>query len=93
MAFTDVVENLGLLLTKDGFRGKDIAELKKKYMNAVHMLIDEPLFNLTLHPKHIAKSYRTYVRSILMYGAELLNHVDRKPLYGLDEKLVSTMFR
>lgn len=88
----DVVEYLGLLLTKDGFKGKNIVELKEKTMNAVQMLINELRFNLALHPKNISQAYQTYVRSILLYGAEYLNVEDRKPLNYLDEKLLDTLF-
>lgn len=43
------------------------------------MLLHEPWFNLALKPVHIARAYQTYVRSIILYGAELLSHEDRKP--------------
>lgn len=92
LEFKDVVEYLGLLLSKDEFKGKNIVELKEKTMNAVQMLINEPWFNLALHPKHIAQAYHTYVRRILLFGSELLNVEDRKPQHYLDEKLLGTMF-
>lgn len=55
------------------------------------MLIDEPWFTLALQPTHIARSYQTYVRSILLFGSELLRHDERKPLYYIDAKLINTM--
>lgn len=53
----------------------------------------DPWFNLALHPKHIARGYQRYVRSILLYGFELLNHDNRVSLYELDAKLLNTLFR
>lgn len=89
--FTDIVEYLGLLLNREGFKGKDPAELKEKCNNALKMLTHEPWFNLDLHAKHISRAYQTYVRSILLYGAELLYYDDRQPLYELDNKLINIL--
>lgn len=61
-------------------------------MGSVQILANEPWFNLSLHPKHIAQSYRTYFRSILLYGAELLDWEDRKTLYEVDGKMLTTLF-
>lgn len=70
LAFKEVVEYLGLLLTKSGFKGKDPEELRTKCNGALQMILNEPWYNIALQPTHIARSYQTYVRSILLYGAE-----------------------
>lgn len=91
LTLTEEVDYLGLILTREGFKGKDKKELLEKCTGALQMLINEPSFDLSLHPKHIAQAYRTYVRSIMLYGAELLNTADRQTLYELDDKLLNTL--
>lgn len=67
--FVEVVDYLGLLLFKEGFKGKDRGELHTTCMVALQMLINEPCFTLALHPKHILWACQTYFRTILLYGA------------------------
>lgn len=88
---TNTIEYLGLQLTRDGFRGKDRIELSTKRNAALQMLIAEPWFTLALPTKHIVRVYQSYVRSILLYGAELLSHEDHQELEKLDNKLIGMM--
>lgn len=91
LSFSEVVEYFGLRLTREGFEGKYMEELKAKCTGSFHMLINDPWFNLSLHPKHIARSHQIYVRRILLYGAELLILAEINPLYDLGNKLITTM--
>lgn len=54
-------------------------------------MIHEPWFSLALLPQHITRAYQNYVRSVFLYGAELLNHEDRQQLYDLDAKMLNTL--
>lgn len=87
----DMVEYLGLRLTKDGFVGKDPKDLLGKATAAIHMLTSEPWFSLALQPVHISRAFQTYVRSVITYGAELLSSRDRFELEKLDGKLVTKL--
>lgn len=90
--FVEVVDYLGLLLSREGFKGKDRENFLSKCMGALQMLINEPCFTLALHPKHISRGYQTYVSRIMLYGVELLSHANRQQIYDLDDKLINTMF-
>lgn len=92
LQFVDTVEYLGLQICKRGFIGKMSEELETKCNGDLQTLIIEPWFNLSLHPKHIARSYQTYIRSIILYGAELMGHEDRAHIYEVDEKMINRMF-
>lgn len=89
---TDMVEYLGLRVTRDGFVGKDPKDLMTKATAAIHMLTAEPWFTLALPPTHIARAFQTYVRSVITYGAELLPSRERYALEVLDGKLVTKLF-
>lgn len=86
---TDMVEYLGMRLSRDGFLGKDVTDLLSKATAAIHILTSEPCFLLSLPPKHISLAFQNYVRSMITYGAELLASRERYALELLDGKLVS----
>lgn len=88
---TDTVEYLGMRLSRDGFLGMDAKDLMSKATAAIHMLAAEPWFSLALPPKHIARAFQTYVRSMITYGAKLLSSRDRHELEELDRKLVTKL--
>lgn len=79
-------------MTREGFRGKDANELYSKFNAALQILLEEPWFTLALSTKHISRAYQSYVRSILLYGAELLTHSDRKTLVEVDDKMLGIFF-
>lgn len=57
----------------------------------MHMLTNAAWFDLHLEPKFIVKECVTYVRSVLIYGSELLNEEAQKPFIALDEKLTNLL--
>lgn len=89
--FLDVVEYLALQLTRDVFTGKDIVELTAKYTGAIQLMINEQWFTLALQPKYIARSYHTYVCSVILYSYKLLKNKDRKLVYDLDNEMIDMM--
>lgn len=72
---------------------KDVLELKAKGMKAVYTLKSQKWFSLGLNPKFIATIYDTYVRSIVVYGSELLSSEERRSLLELDELLIRTYLK
>lgn len=86
---TSEVEYLGLRLDKNGFLGKEPKKVEEKGRAAIHMLVNATWFDLNLEPKHIVKEYMTYVRSILVYGAELLTKKARVTFIEIDERLIN----
>lgn len=89
LAWADEVEYLGLRLSKDGFLGKQLAEVEEKGRGAVHMLTNEVWFNMHLEPKFITREFISRVRSVMLYGSELLTTQAREPFLELDEKLTN----
>lgn len=89
--FIDVIEYLGLQLAGKGFTGKIKSELLDKCTSTLQLMLNEPWFSMALRKKHISRAYKTYVRSIMLYGAELLSHEDWKPVYDLDSKRFNMM--
>lgn len=76
-----MAEYLGLCIdSKRGLMSKNVGDLNARCMAAVHTLLGQKWFSLGLHPKFFATLYDTYVRSIILYGSELLSLEDRRPL-------------
>lgn len=89
LQWAEIVEYLGLRLTKEGFLGKDPALVEEKGNAALHMLTSEVWFDLNVEPKYIAREYLYHVRRTMLYGAELLRKEARIPFLEIDEKLTN----
>lgn len=76
-----------------GFIFKGPTTLLAKGKQILAMLSLEKWFSLSLSLKYIANIYQTYVRSGLLYGSELLNKQERRPLEDIDDELVRTYIK
>lgn len=86
---SEEADYLGLVInTRRGFVCKPTTDLLNKGRGTILMISKERWFSLKLKPRHIANIYNTYVRSILLYGSELLTHEEREPLLKVDDELI-----
>lgn len=76
-------------MTKLGFLGKDPEVFKEKARAALHMLVNEVWFTLYLEPKHFIREFLSHVRSVMLYGAELLTVEARAPFMAIDQKMTN----
>lgn len=72
---------------------KDVSELKTRGMSTVHTLTSQKWLYFCLNPKFIATLYDSYVRTIILYGSELLSSTERRPLLELDDLLIRTYLK
>lgn len=56
-------------------------------------MTNQKRFSLSLDLKHIATLFETHVRSLIMYGAELLTKEERKPIMEVDDELIRRLMK
>lgn len=79
--------------TSRGVICKDPKVILAKGRSVSMMMVNEKWFSLSLHPKHIGNIYATHVRSLVLYGSELLTLQDRKPGEAVDDELLRTFMK
>lgn len=79
--------------TNRGLICKRPKSLLEKGKLAVFKMSQEKWFSICLPPKHLPNIYDTYVRSLVLYGSELLNRQERRPLEAFEDELVRTYLK
>lgn len=91
---SEEADYLGMLINiRHGFICKDPKEFLSKGKSVAAMLSPEKWFSLIIHPKNIANLYQTHVRSLVLYGSELLSEAEQKPLEQVDDEQVRTFLK
>lgn len=90
---SEEAEYLGLNIhTNRGLICQDVVTLRVKDLSALFMIINEKWFSIRFQPKLLSNLYETHVRSILLYGAEILISKEQKPVADVYDKLTRRFF-